>query len=136
MTPSPALAGRIETLGRQLLELAEELRAGSITPAPPRPEEPRPTTTAVALPPWLAEAAEGRGERPVPLQGTARQVAWAEKLRGPRIANARRRNPELVAAFSIIRDATWWIANDKTPVNQLNWPSPEQVEPTRANAAP
>jgi hypothetical protein len=37
------------------------------------------------------------------------------------------RYPELVPVLSLVRDATWWIANKDAPIGELRWPSREQT---------
>lgn len=88
------------------------------------------TTDTIVRPPpsWLISAARAAPSRPVPLRGTAKQVAWAESIRRDRITYARARaGPPIVAVLGIIEDSTWWIANRDTPLVDLDWPSPDQI---------
>jgi hypothetical protein len=90
---------------------------------------------AVRPPPWLIEVAAGHTGPPVPLRGTPRQIAWAERLRSSRLAFCRRRAPELVGILSTITDATWWIANGESGLGDLKWPSPDQTRQAPPPAA-
>jgi hypothetical protein len=129
----------IEALGRNLIALASSLRGQRLAGHPADPPfdadaSPRPTASN-GPPTWLEEAAAGYEGKPVRMQGTAKQVAWAESLRSTRLAGCRRRAPGLVPVLSIVRDATWWIANDKVSLDELAWPAPEQVEMPRHAAS-
>jgi hypothetical protein len=91
-----------------------------------------PAASANVPPAWLVEAAAGFTGEPVALDGTPRQVTWAESIRSTRLASIHRRAPELLPVFSVIHDATWWIANKDASLAEIRWPRPEQV--TRPSA--
>lgn len=114
----------LESLGRQLLDLASALRRGAAPPAP------HPPSAVTCDPPeWLVAASAGV-KAPVPLQGTPKQVAWADKIRKARLAFVRhRKDARALAVFSIIKDSTWWISAAETPLAELRWPDRHQVEP-------
>jgi hypothetical protein len=55
-----------------------------------------------------------------PLEGSTRQVAWAEQLRGELIRGAERAgDPALVDRVRVVRDATWFIAARDHPLDTL-----------------
>lgn len=45
----------------------------------------------------------------VPLEGSPKQIAWAETIRAKRIAVLRQSNDEAVMVVARIADAKWWI---------------------------
>lgn len=44
-----------------------------------------------------------------PLEGSPRQVAWAEKLRAARLSTVMKTSPTAPARLAEVRDAKWWI---------------------------
>ena len=55
-----------------------------------------------------------------PLEGSTKQVAWAEQLRGELIHGAERAGDlDLVDRIRAVRDATWFIANKGRPLSAL-----------------
>jgi hypothetical protein len=55
-----------------------------------------------------------------PLEGSTKQVAWAEQLRGELIGEAERAgDPDLVDRIRAVRDATWFIAARDHPLETL-----------------
>ena len=130
---NPATAADVlDSLGRSLIEAAAAIRTpepDSAEPVAAPPQREKPQQVIPVPPPWLTEASTGRPARPVALQGSAKQVLWAENLRRARLGYLRRcGSPALVAALSIVRDATWWIAHAEVPLAEIKWPSREQVE--------
>jgi len=57
-----------------------------------------------------------------PLQGSDRQVKWAESLRPRMLGSVATSNPKLAAAMRSIDDATWWIANQSRSFSSWTWP--------------
>lgn len=45
----------------------------------------------------------------VPLEGSPKQIAWAETIRAKRISVLQRNNDEAVIVVARIADAKWWI---------------------------
>jgi hypothetical protein len=111
------------------------IRFEQCTPAPPPREGPPPPK--VTPPEWLTSAAARHTGSPVPMRGSPKQVAWATNLRQLRLLYCRRWYPELVALFSIIEDATWFIANAESSLTEVKWPIIGQTwqmpEPTAAS---
>jgi hypothetical protein len=109
-------------------------------PLEPRRDTPPPPAAsplpALENPPpaWLIAAA-GAADQAVALEGSPKQIAWAEQIRASWLAPIRRRVPELLPVLLIVRDATWWIANRDAALAEIRWPQPEQTTATVSSAA-
>ena len=58
------------------------------------------------------QAARATSDGLPPLEGSSKQVAWAEQLRGELIRGVERAGDlDLVHRVRAVRDATWFIAN-------------------------
>jgi hypothetical protein len=84
-------------------------------------------TTANPPPPWLVAIGRNAPPGPVPLRGSAKQVAWAETIRKTKLTTARVRAPHLVGALKVIEFSGWWIGNRNRGLDELKWPSPDEV---------
>jgi hypothetical protein len=66
------------------------------------------------------QAAEAEGDGLPPLEGSIKQVAWAERLRDGLIRGAEQSGDhDLAARVGAVRDASWFIANRDRPLAAL-----------------
>lgn len=58
-----------------------------------------------------------------PLTGSARQVAWADKIRTERLAKLLRSHPDCITDLATRVDAKWWIDHRQAPDDALLRPT-------------
>jgi hypothetical protein len=90
---------------------------------------PAPTVRDSRMPDEVAALVISR-DGPMPLVGTASQVAYAESIRRSMLAVARKAgSTEFAEMLLSVRDASWFIANKDRRPGEHSWPQAHQMAP-------